>query len=196
MSLSLSPTQSAQVRVDVAFVAGTPRDVDVIVTPGSVAGTLLAVSGGGTVPNASGTVTFTVAAQPNAAPGPTSFRVTAPSCASGPQVGAPAPEAQIGVTILGSFSLTGPSTVSALRSQTVNAPITVTRLNGFNAPINLTYSCNLPDINASGPASLSPGQTSFPAEVSATATATGPATCSVRGTSRSEERRVGKECRL
>ena len=182
-SLSLAPAQNGQVRVDVAFVAGTPRDVDVIVAPGSVTGSLLAVSGGGTVPNASGAVTFTVAAQPNAPPGPTTFRVTAPSCASGPQVGAPAPEVQIAATILGSFSLSGPSTVSALQNQTVNVPIAVARQNGFNAPIELTHSCNLPDITASGPASLTPGQTSFPVAIAATSTATGPATCTVRGVS-------------
>ena len=75
-SLSLSPGLSGQVTAQVSFLGGTAQTVAVSVVPESVDGNLLQVTGGGNVPDASGSVSFTVAAQAAAAAGAsTSFRV-------------------------------------------------------------------------------------------------------------------------
>jgi hypothetical protein len=183
-SLSISPAGSSLLQVSVGYVAGQPGPVEVIVVP-SVDANLLEVTGGGAVANAEGTISFTVHAQPNAPPGATAFRVRAPQCATGPAPGALPPEAEIPVSVLGSFSFLGPSAVSVLRGQSTPAALQVVPQEGFNSLIDLIYSCSVPEVSVSGPASLPAGQLSLETLVAASSTADplSQPTCEVRGTS-------------
>ena len=185
--LSLQPGQSGQVQVRVDLLSGTPRAVDVSLVSGSADANLISVTGGGSLPNASGTVNFTATVAPNAPPGGTAFRVAA-ACASSAQSLTP-PESQIAVTVLGSFQLNGPSAVSVVRSQSTAVPIELTAREGFNAPVSLTVSCDNSQITATAPSTAAAGQRRFDVTITPTAAAAGSATCTlagVSGTARSE----------
>ena len=183
--LSLAPGQSGSVLVTLSLLAGTPRPVDLNAEPIGGAGALFEVAGGGTLPDASGEVNFTVTANANAVPGAGSFRVTAPSCGTTPEPLSPAPELEIGVQVLGEFSFRGPSSVSLLQGGGKSVTVDVAPANGFNAPIELAYSCTTGDVTASGPGSLPQGQLSFDVQFAASPTADplGQPSCSVQGTS-------------
>ena len=176
-SVTLAPGQSGQVAVQVGLISGTPQTVNVALVPGSVNTSLITVTGGGSVPNASGPANFTVTVQPNAPPGNTSFTVTGTA-------GVTVVQAQVTVTITGDFSLSGPTGVNLLQnsSTTVSIGVTAVAGSGFNAPVALTATSSNPGITVTGGGGISPGQQAV-FTVAASATATGPASITIQGVS-------------